>query len=61
MQSVSEEAAVEGGSQSTGLVVGIAVVAALGGLLFGYDTGVIGVALLGLGGSLPSTTPPSSW
>lgn len=30
------------------LIVMVSVVAALGGLLFGYDTGIIGVALLGL-------------
>jgi sugar porter (SP) family MFS transporter len=36
----------------SGLVVRIALVAALAGLLFGYDTGIIGVALLGLGREL---------
>lgn len=35
--------------KSPTIVLLIAVMAALGGLLFGYDTGIIGVALLGLG------------
>lgn len=36
------------GLSGSALVAVISVVAALGGLLFGYDTGIIGVALLGL-------------
>lgn len=47
MSSVSHESNARGLSGGP-LVAVISVIAALGGLLFGYDTGIIGVALLGL-------------
>lgn len=45
---MNAHATASGGPKRKGLVVMVSVVAALGGLLFGYDTGIIGVALLGL-------------
>ncbi|WP_423821748.1 sugar porter family MFS transporter [Salinisphaera sp. SPP-AMP-43] len=46
--SQSASSAPTGLLQGKPLIVMVSVVAALGGLLFGYDTGIIGVALLGL-------------
>ncbi|MCM5704238.1 sugar porter family MFS transporter [Larsenimonas salina] len=47
MTHVSDAPSHRGPSGKT-LVILVSIVAALGGLLFGYDTGIIGVALLGL-------------
>ncbi|RKQ96878.1 sugar porter (SP) family MFS transporter [Kushneria sinocarnis] len=44
----SSASAVQRGPGGRTLVILVSVIAALGGLLFGYDTGIIGVALLGL-------------
>ncbi|ANF59105.1 sugar porter family MFS transporter [Halotalea alkalilenta] len=48
MSSTTQVSGQTRGLSGVPLVVMISVIAALGGLLFGYDTGIIGVALLGL-------------